>query len=268
MRRDLHCWDPLRQRPEHQHRRSRQLGLRRPQQQQWGEHRGVRGARRCRARHCPRLVTATHLQNGAQVNTDGSLHLQRIHRLRPARQPLAGRGCEQSGCVWKHRARPSASSTSATTRTTSPRPTCGPQPFFVNTDPTDSGTINPGDGSGAATATGPSATLSTAVAAPTTVTADGVDQSTVTVTLLGTGSVPIAGDARQPDPVVLDGDGQRTLPGRHWGQRADDLHRHRYRCRVRHADGGRHDGQSGGDAQRATEHHIPDSGGGRLELVR
>jgi Bacterial Ig-like domain (group 1) len=67
------------------------------------------------------------------------------------------------------------------------------QPFFVNTDPTDSGLVDPGDGSGAATATTPSASLSTAVASPSTATADGVDVSTVTVTLLGTGSVPISG---------------------------------------------------------------------------
>jgi hypothetical protein len=67
------------------------------------------------------------------------------------------------------------------------------QPFFANTDPTDSGMVDPGDGSGAAVATTPSPSLSTAVASPTTATADGVDLSTVTVTLLGTGSVPVSG---------------------------------------------------------------------------
>ncbi len=66
------------------------------------------------------------------------------------------------------------------------------QPFFIQKNGDDLGE-NPGDGSAATTPTTPSATLSTVVASPSTVTADGADVSTVTVTLLGTGSVPVPG---------------------------------------------------------------------------
>ena len=67
-------------------------------------------------------------------------------------------------------------------------------PFFIHTDPNhDSGTVNPGDGSPPPVAN-VDATKSKVVAAPTTVTADGADLSTVTVTLLdSTGSVPVIG---------------------------------------------------------------------------
>ena len=64
------------------------------------------------------------------------------------------------------------------------------QPFFIDTNATDSGTPA-GDGSAPPTATTPSATLSTAAASPTMNVANGADVSEVTVTLLGTGSVPV-----------------------------------------------------------------------------
>ncbi len=65
------------------------------------------------------------------------------------------------------------------------------QAFFVTPNATDSG-ANPGDGSAPVAATQPSATLSTVVASPATATADGTDVSTVTVTLLATGPLPVA----------------------------------------------------------------------------
>ncbi len=68
------------------------------------------------------------------------------------------------------------------------------KPFFIATNATDSGTPA-GDGSQPTSPTAPDPALSTVVASPTTATADGVDQSEVTVTLLGTGSVPVAGKA-------------------------------------------------------------------------
>ena len=67
------------------------------------------------------------------------------------------------------------------------------QGIFINQDPTDSGTINPGDGSPPAVASAPDPALSTVAASPTIVTADGVNLSTVTVTLLATGNVPVSG---------------------------------------------------------------------------
>jgi hypothetical protein len=66
------------------------------------------------------------------------------------------------------------------------------QPFFVTPTPGDTGT-DPGDGSAPVAPTVPSASLSTVTVSPQSVTADGVDQSSVTVTLLGSGSVPVAG---------------------------------------------------------------------------
>jgi hypothetical protein len=80
------------------------------------------------------------------------------------------------------------------------------QPFYIEANADDKGEA-PGDGSAPAVPTAPSATLSTVVAAPTTVTADGTDQSTVTVTLLGTGNVPV------PDKTVTlsQGPGQSTI---------------------------------------------------------
>ena len=68
------------------------------------------------------------------------------------------------------------------------------QPFYISSNSTDSG-IPAGDGSAPAAVTAPDPNLSTVVASPTTATADGVDQSTVTVTLLGTASVPVGGKA-------------------------------------------------------------------------
>ena len=96
------------------------------------------------------------------------------------------------------------------------------QPFFVKAS-SDDGGENPGDGSPPAVATLPSSTVSTAVASPTTVTADGVDQSTVTVTLLSASSVPVAGKTVSltspsstakvsgPTPATTDASGQTTF---------------------------------------------------------
>ena len=96
-------------------------------------------------------------------------------------------------------------------------------PFFVRPDPTDSGTINPGDGTGPAVAATVSASVSTAVGSPTAATADGVDLSTVTVTLLDSAAVPVAGKAVSltpssstakvigPSPAVTDSNGQTTF---------------------------------------------------------
>ena len=74
-------------------------------------------------------------------------------------------------------------------------------PFYITPNSTDSGTPA-GDGSARAVASQPDPTLSTVVAAPTTATADGVDQSTVTVTLLGTGSVPVEGKSVSLTPTL------------------------------------------------------------------
>ncbi len=96
------------------------------------------------------------------------------------------------------------------------------QPFFITPDTGDLGT-NPGDGSPPAVATVPDPGLSTAVAFPTTVTADGVDLATVNVTLLGASSVPVAGDTvtlttpsstakvTGPSPAMTDANGQTTF---------------------------------------------------------
>jgi Big-like domain-containing protein len=80
------------------------------------------------------------------------------------------------------------------------------QPFNVVANADDHGE-NPGDGSAPAVPLAPSATLSTVMASPTTVTADGTDQSIVTVTLLGTGNVPV------PNKTVIlsQGTGQSTI---------------------------------------------------------
>jgi Bacterial Ig-like domain (group 1) len=66
------------------------------------------------------------------------------------------------------------------------------QPFNVAANADDKGE-NPGDGSLPTPPTAPSASLSTAVASPSTAVADGGDTSTVTVTLEGTGNVPVPG---------------------------------------------------------------------------
>ena len=98
------------------------------------------------------------------------------------------------------------------------------QPFFIKANADDLGG-NPGDGSPPAAATVPSATLSTVVASPTTATADGFDQSTVTVTLLGgtAPGVPVAGTTVKltpssstakvtgPSPAATDANGKTTF---------------------------------------------------------
>ena len=96
-------------------------------------------------------------------------------------------------------------------------------PFFVSPDPTDSGTLNPGDGTGPAVPSTVSASASTAVASPTTAVADGVDLSTVTVTLLDSSDVPVSGKAVSltpssstakvsgPSPAVTNATGQTTF---------------------------------------------------------
>ena len=68
------------------------------------------------------------------------------------------------------------------------------QPFQVHTDPTDSGTLNPGDGS-AAPVSPVSPTVSTVTPPTQTVAADGADPATVTVTLEDTNSVGVPGKA-------------------------------------------------------------------------
>lgn len=66
------------------------------------------------------------------------------------------------------------------------------QPFQVHPDPTDSGTLDPGDGSPEPT-TAVSSSLSTVTPASQTVTADGVDHAVVTVTLNDANGVGVAG---------------------------------------------------------------------------
>ncbi len=95
-------------------------------------------------------------------------------------------------------------------------------PFFIAPNATDSGSPA-GDGSPPAVPTKPSSALSTAVASPTTATADGVDFSKVTVTLVATGAVPVAGKAvtltptsgaakvTGPSPALTDANGQTTF---------------------------------------------------------
>lgn len=66
------------------------------------------------------------------------------------------------------------------------------QPFQVRSDPTDSGTVDPGDGT-AAVAAAVSPSLSTVTPGTQTVTADGSDPATITVTLNDTNSSPVQG---------------------------------------------------------------------------
>jgi hypothetical protein len=80
------------------------------------------------------------------------------------------------------------------------------QPFYVEADADDLGT-DPGDGLAPAVPTAPSAALSTVAASPATVTADGADESTVTVTLLGAGNVPVPGK----EVVLSQGTGKSTI---------------------------------------------------------
>jgi hypothetical protein len=80
------------------------------------------------------------------------------------------------------------------------------QPFYIQTNADDEGE-SPGDGSAPTVPTAPSATLSTVTAAPTSPVADGTDQSTLTVTLLGTGNVPVPGKT----VGLSQGTGQSTI---------------------------------------------------------
>jgi hypothetical protein len=64
--------------------------------------------------------------------------------------------------------------------------------FYINPTAGNTG-ANPGDGSAPPTPASASASVSTVAASPLTPGADGVDISTVTVTLLGSGNVPVAG---------------------------------------------------------------------------
>ena len=99
-------------------------------------------------------------------------------------------------------------------------------PFFISANGNDLG-ANPGDGTAAAVATGPDANTSTVAAAPATVPADGVNSSTVTVTLLDAASVPVSGKTvtltpactptpcsthiTGPSPATTDSNGQSTF---------------------------------------------------------
>jgi hypothetical protein len=80
------------------------------------------------------------------------------------------------------------------------------QPFNIEANADDKGE-NPGDGSAPTVPKAPSASLSTAVASLTTVTADGTDPSTVTVTLLGAGNVPVPGKT----VILSQGTGHSTI---------------------------------------------------------
>ncbi len=62
----------------------------------------------------------------------------------------------------------------------------------VKNDAGETGTVSPGDGTIPSAASVPSATLSTVVASRGTAVANGLDSSTVTVTLLGSNSAPVA----------------------------------------------------------------------------
>jgi protocatechuate 3,4-dioxygenase beta subunit len=95
------------------------------------------------------------------------------------------------------------------------------QAFFVTPNATDSG-VNPGDGSAPVAATMPSPTLSSVVASPATAAADGKDVSTVTVTLLAAGPLPVAArtvsltqgsghSVITPATAVTDANGQATF---------------------------------------------------------
>ena len=96
-------------------------------------------------------------------------------------------------------------------------------PFYIAPNDSDNGTPA-GDGSPPAPPAVPDATKSTVVVSPTTAVADGVDQSSVTVTLLSSTSVPVAGKAvtlactascsahiSGPSPATTDANGQTTF---------------------------------------------------------
>jgi hypothetical protein len=103
------------------------------------------------------------------------------------------------------------------------------QPFFVKANGNDLG-ANPGDGSAPTASSVPSASNSTVAAAPASVPADGVNSSTVTVTLLDASSVPVTGKTvtltptctptpcstgqphiTGPSPATTDSNGQTTF---------------------------------------------------------
>ena len=99
-------------------------------------------------------------------------------------------------------------------------------PFFISPNGNDLG-ANPGDGTAPAVASVPDQTNSTVAASPATVTADGVNSSTVTVTLLDAKSTPVQGKTvtltpactptpcsthiTGPSPATTDGNGQTTF---------------------------------------------------------
>ena len=202
----------------------------------------------------PSACDGNTLQNGAQVNTDGSFTFNgfTVYAL-PDSVSLGEGASNPVDC----------GNTAATecvlyignNQNDFTAPHLWSQPFFVNTDPTDSGTINPGDGSGAATATVPSATLSTAVARLRRRRRTGLTSQTVTVTLLGTGSVPVAGKAvtltspsstaavTGPSPAATGANGQATFTV------TDTV------AEDRHTDGARHLGHLSRSA--STERHVP-----------
>jgi hypothetical protein len=68
------------------------------------------------------------------------------------------------------------------------------QGFFISPNATDNGAM-PGDGSAPVVASVPTKANSTVVPSPTTVPADGVNSSTVTVTLKDAGNTPVSGKA-------------------------------------------------------------------------
>jgi hypothetical protein len=80
------------------------------------------------------------------------------------------------------------------------------EPFYIQANADDKGE-SPGDGSAPVVPTAPSATISTVTASPTKVAGDGTDQSTLTVTLLGTGNVPVPGKT----VTLSQGTGQSTI---------------------------------------------------------
>ena len=86
------------------------------------------------------------------------------------------------------------------------------QPFFVASNSDDAGRT-PATVPRRLRCRRPIPTLSTAVASPTTVTADGVDQSTVTVTLARRRPLRVARRRQSGhlDVPVVDGEGQRTV---------------------------------------------------------
>ncbi len=143
-------------------------------------------------------------------NSDGSINLQTqgygLYPVYALPDSISLGESPSSAVTCGNRRPPSVCSTSETIRVTSLQPHVFSQPFYVDANADDQGE-NPGDGSAPTVPTAPSSTLSTVTASPTTVTADGADQSTVTVTLLGTGNVPVPGKT----VILTQGAGQSTI---------------------------------------------------------